>query len=115
MYTTYFLCMYMYIACCMGTFMQVLLHACRYLHACRLHVHAGMYIAARCRYYIAEGVKLYSQDTWKRVTEGRGVTLVEQHLGKVVEFYVSQSQAENHAVREAACACIAELGTKVRL
>ena len=33
---------------------------------------------------------------------------------QVVEFYISQSQAANHAVREAACACIAELGTKVR-
>ena len=30
-----------------------------------------------------------------------------------VEFYISQSQAANHAVREAACICIAELGTKV--
>ncbi len=30
-----------------------------------------------------------------------------------VEFYISQSQAANHAVREAACACIAELGKKV--
>lgn len=77
--------------------------------------HLPVLIAPMClnRYYIAEGVKLYSQDTWKRVTEGRGVALVEQHLGKVVEFYVSQSQAENHAVREAACACIAELGTKI--
>ena len=30
-----------------------------------------------------------------------------------VEFYISQSDADNHAVREAACACIAELGSKV--
>ena len=28
-------------------------------------------------------------------------------------FYVLQSEADNHAVREAACACIAELATKV--
>ena len=34
---------------------------------------------------------------------------------QVVEFYVSQSQAANHAVREAACTCIAELGTKVTI
>ena len=32
---------------------------------------------------------------------------------QVVEFYISQTEAANHAVREAACACIAELGTKV--
>ena len=66
-----------------------------------------------CRYYIAEGVKLYSQETWRRVTAGKGVALVEKHLDKVVDFYVSQSQASNHAVREAACTCFAELGTKV--
>ena len=30
-----------------------------------------------------------------------------------VEFYIAQSAADNHAVREAACACIAELGAKI--
>lgn len=30
-----------------------------------------------------------------------------------VQFYVTQSEADNHAVREAACACIAELATKL--
>ena len=30
-----------------------------------------------------------------------------------MDFYISQSEADNHAVREAACACIAELGTKI--
>lgn len=63
---------------------------------------------------MAEGVKLYSQETWRRVTGGRGVVLVEESIGRVVEFYISQSEAANHAVREAACTCIAELGTKVR-
>lgn len=28
-------------------------------------------------------------------------------------FYISQTEANNHAVREAACACIAELGSKI--
>jgi hypothetical protein len=32
----------------------------------------------------------------------------------VVAYYVEQSKANNHAVREAACACIAELMCKVR-
>lgn len=32
-----------------------------------------------------------------------------------VEFYISQTKADNHAVREAACECIAELGIKVKL
>ena len=30
-----------------------------------------------------------------------------------VDYYISQSKANNHAVREAACACIAELMEKV--
>ena len=30
-----------------------------------------------------------------------------------MEFYVAQTRADNHAVREAACACIAELGAKL--
>ena len=30
-----------------------------------------------------------------------------------MKFYISQSEADNHAVREAACACIAELGSKI--
>ena len=32
-----------------------------------------------------------------------------------MDFYISQTEAENHAVREAACACVAELGIKVWL
>lgn len=32
---------------------------------------------------------------------------------QVVDYYISQSKANNHAVREAACACIAELMEKV--
>ena len=35
------------------------------------------------------------------------------HTPPQVEFYISQSRAANHAVREAACTCIAELGSKV--
>ena len=34
-------------------------------------------------------------------------------LGLQAEFYISQTEADNHAVREAACACIAELGSKL--
>lgn len=29
-------------------------------------------------------------------------------------YYIEATGADNHAVREAACACIAELGSKVR-
>ncbi len=53
----------------------------------------SIYYIFLCRYYVAEGVKLYSQETWRRVTDGRGVEMVEESLEKMVEFYVSQSQA----------------------
>ncbi|XP_064622843.1 uncharacterized protein LOC135485045 [Lineus longissimus] len=65
------------------------------------------------RYYVAEGVRIYSQETWRQITGGEGRHLVEQHIQSVVEYYISQTEADNHAVREAACACIAELGSKI--
>ena len=71
------------------------------------------YVTHHHRYYVAEGVRLYSQESWRIVTDNRGVELVGQYIKNVVDFYISQSQAANHAVREAACSCIAELGTKV--
>ena len=37
-----------------------------------------------CRYYVAEGVKLYSQETWRLVTEGKGVRMVEENIAAVV-------------------------------
>ena len=55
----------------------------------------------------------YNQATWKEVVGNRGQELVEKHVAEIVGFYLSQADAANHAVREAACACIAELGLKV--
>ncbi|XP_052269389.1 uncharacterized protein LOC127870865 isoform X3 [Dreissena polymorpha] len=65
------------------------------------------------RYYMAEGVRIYSQDTWKQVTGTQGRLLVEKYISNVVDYYIEATDADNHAVREAACACIAELGAKV--
>ena len=42
-----------------------------------------------------------------------GRDVVARYLGFVVQFYVAQSQAENPAVREAACQCMSELGRKI--
>ena len=36
------------------------------------------------RYYTAEGVRIYSQETWNVVTGGKGKQLVEQHIDDVV-------------------------------
>ncbi|KAF8068347.1 hypothetical protein HT031_002036 [Scenedesmus sp. PABB004] len=65
------------------------------------------------RYYVAEGVRLYAQETWRRVMADTGRAAVARHIDQVVFYYVSQSKANNHAVREAACAVIAELMEKV--
>ncbi|GAB1608917.1 uncharacterized protein LOC115226077, partial [Argonauta hians] len=65
------------------------------------------------RYYAAEGVRIYSQETWRLVTAGRGKELVERYMSHVVAHYVEQTSADNHSVREAGCACIAELGSKI--
>lgn len=65
------------------------------------------------RYYLAQGVKLYSQETWTKVFAERGIQVVAQYADQVIDFYCQQCRADNHAVREAACYCIAELATKV--
>jgi len=65
------------------------------------------------RYYVAEGVKIYSNETWKFVHGEKGKEILCKHAEAVCKFYISQSQADNHAVREAACHCIGELCTKV--
>jgi len=65
------------------------------------------------RYYLAEGVRIYSQNTWKQIAGQRGKVLVEKYIDKTVEYYVQSTQADNHAVREAACQCIAELANKI--
>ncbi|XP_062503877.1 uncharacterized protein LOC134180707 isoform X2 [Corticium candelabrum] len=65
------------------------------------------------RYYVAEGVRLYSQESWRLFTQQRGKELVETHICGMVDYYIEQTTSDNHAVREAACACIAELGSKI--
>jgi len=65
------------------------------------------------RYYVAEGVRTYSIETWKQVFGDHGKEAVAKHASAVCEFYIEQSKADNHAVREAACHCISEMCTKV--
>ncbi|XP_067011656.1 uncharacterized protein [Anabrus simplex] len=66
------------------------------------------------RYYVAEGVRIYSQETWRQVTGVRGKDLVEKYVSYTVDYYIVATESDNHAVREAACACIAELAAKIR-
>uniref|UniRef100_A0AAV1UCX3 Uncharacterized protein n=1 Tax=Peronospora matthiolae TaxID=2874970 RepID=A0AAV1UCX3_9STRA len=62
------------------------------------------------RYYIAERVQKYSQESWKMIVGNRGRELVATYANEIVDYYVEMT---NHCVRESACQCIAELGMKV--
>ncbi|KAL6754523.1 armadillo-type protein [Haematococcus lacustris] len=65
------------------------------------------------RYYPAEGVREFSQASWQIVFRTLGRAAVARHIDAVVPYYIAQSKAVNHGVREAACACMAELAEKV--
>ncbi|XP_023717328.1 uncharacterized protein LOC111869790 isoform X2 [Cryptotermes secundus] len=65
------------------------------------------------RYYVAEGVRIYSQETWRQVTGTAGKDLVQKYISYTVDYYILATESDNHAVREAACACIAELAAKI--
>lgn len=45
------------------------------------------------RYYVAEGVRLYSQQSWKIIAGDSGKALVEANIGNVVKFYTEQADA----------------------
>jgi hypothetical protein len=65
------------------------------------------------RFYLAQGVKLYSHQTWKCVFPEQGVDVVALTVGPLVRYYVQMCDADNHVVREAACQAVAELAVKL--
>ncbi|KER19831.1 hypothetical protein T265_11497 [Opisthorchis viverrini] len=65
------------------------------------------------RYYVAEGVRLYSQETWCRVTKGEGKKLTEIYVDAVVDYYTQQATADNHTLREVSCTSISEIVSKL--
>jgi len=65
------------------------------------------------RFYLAQGVKLYSHQTWKLVFPDNGVKVVAKSIAPVVRYYVKMCDADNHVVREAACQAVAELAVKI--
>jgi HEAT repeat len=65
------------------------------------------------RFYLAQGVKLYSHQTWKLIFPANGVAVVAKSIGPVVRYYVQMCDADNHVVREAACQAVAELAVKI--
>ena len=65
------------------------------------------------RYYVADGVRFYSQQTWQAAVGADGRAWVARCIQTVVSYYVEQTKANNHTVREAACSCVSELVSKV--
>jgi hypothetical protein len=72
------------------------------------------------RFYLAQGVKLYSHDTWRILFERSesfgcpdGIESVAINAGPICTYYTRMCDADNHAVREAACQAVAELATKL--
>ena len=65
------------------------------------------------RFYLAQGVKLYSQETWRIVFHTNGLPLIRTHAGAVARYYTRMADADNHVVREAACQAIAKLASKL--
>jgi hypothetical protein len=65
------------------------------------------------RFYLAQGVKLYSHQTWKLVFPESGLDVVTQTIAPIVRYYVQMCDADNHVVREGACQAVAELAVKI--
>ena len=67
------------------------------------------------RFYLAQGVKLYSHETWCLVfsQSGRGLDVVCQTIAPICRYYAKMCDADNHVVREAACQAVAELAVKL--
>lgn len=66
------------------------------------------------RHNVAEGVKKFSQETWRIVVDTRGRALVSKHIDDVVQFYLRMCHNDDNTThQEAACYAIMELATKV--
>ena len=46
------------------------------------------------RYYVAEGVRIYNQDTWRQVTDGHGGSIVELYIKEIVSADYTGAQSE---------------------
>lgn len=65
------------------------------------------------RHYVAEGVRVHSQETWRLIMGQTGRGLLAQYIEPVCYYYTQSTKAANHMIAEAACQAIAELATKV--
>ena len=67
------------------------------------------------RFYLADGVRLYSQENWKILTKinNNGIELVGKNLDLIVPFYKKMATSNNHVVRESSGQAFGELAIKI--
>lgn len=65
------------------------------------------------RYYVAAGVRQYSNETWRLQFAKNGKEYLIKNAQEVSKFYCSQTMSDDQSDREAACHCIAEIGPKL--
>jgi hypothetical protein len=73
-------------------------------------------VPAMCfhRHNPAEGIKVFSQETWRQVMKNNGKNLTADFMNEVVEYYSQQGLNDgSNPLREAACLGIGELATKI--
>lgn len=80
---------------------------------CSLSAPTPCILTLLSRYYLADGVKLYSQETWRMFMGEAGREMVGKYAQDVTDYYCMASDSNNHCVRESACHSIAEMAEKV--
>ena len=65
------------------------------------------------RFYVADGIKNYAQDTWQTIVDKQGRNILTTFIDSVIEHYIEMSRCSNHMVSEAACFALSEMVCKL--
>ncbi len=66
------------------------------------------------RYYLAEGIKKYSQETWFIMfNDGTGKLYVETNIDHICGYYLNEIKSDNAVICETTCFCLSELALKI--
>ncbi|KAF4727857.1 hypothetical protein FOZ62_027359 [Perkinsus olseni] len=66
------------------------------------------------RHYVAEGVRMHAQGTWRLLVGPQGGSwILVENMPLVLDVLTEAMNAPNHAVREASCHCVREIGSRV--
>lgn len=65
------------------------------------------------RYHPAEGIRIYTQETWKLIVGMNGRLLISKYIDEVIKYYLIQLKSFNPAIQETSCLCVNELYSKI--